>query len=84
MPRIYLNIPLVSVCEERSGAVVRMMTNLDDIVLADVKNLGTNIKGKFDLTDSALDQLVYWFSIRLEDFRKKVIPDNLISSELRP
>ena len=63
--------------EERSGAVVRMMTNLDDVVLADIKNLGINLPGRIDLTDSALDQLTYWPSIKEKNEAKKMFKTKL-------
>ena len=75
---------------ERSGAVLMMLTNLDDVNIEDIKQLGLDLKKRFDITDTALDQVRVWrapkgvemfnsklrFRIRLEDFRKKVIPDN--------
>lgn len=75
---------------ERSGAVLMMLTNLDDVKVGDIKQLGIDLKSRFEITDSALDQVRVWrapkgvdmfnsklrFRIRLEDFRKKVIPDN--------
>jgi len=76
--------------EERSGAVLMMMTNLDDVLVDDIKNIGLNLNERFLATDESLDQIKVWrkpknqlmfssklrFRIRLEDFRKKVIPDN--------
>ena len=76
--------------EERSGAVLMMMTNLDDVGLEDVKKIGVRMEERSLLTDESLDQIKVWrqpkgevmfesklrFQIRLQDFRKKVRPDN--------
>jgi len=67
-----------------------MMTNLDDVLVDDIKSIGLNLNDRFLATDESLDQIKIWrkpknqlmfstklrFRIRLEDFRKKVIPDN--------
>ena len=46
--------------EERSGAVLIMMTNLDDVDFEDIKKVGLDMKNRFLSTDAALDQIQVW------------------------
>ena len=81
--------------QERSEAVLTMMSNAESVSVEDIESAGISLKNRYMVTDSAIERIKEWrspegeqifqsklrFQIRLDDFRKRV-KANTESSEV--
>jgi len=80
--------------QERSEAVLTMMSNAASVSIEDIQNTGININQRYEVTDNAIESIKEWrsppgekifqsklrFQIRLDDFRKRIVLNENTSS----